>query len=141
MNEDGPSQDIRWLQRRNNFAKALGQLSRFIARNELNELEEQGLIKSFEYTYELAWNTLKDFFEDQGEVGINGSRDAFRLAIRRGVIASNGETWMEMIKSRSLTVHTYDVVIAESIAKKINDSYYPEFQKLHEVLLKLSEDA
>ena len=74
------SPDIRWIQRFDNFTKAVKQLTRFIDKGNLNEMEEQGLIQSFEYTYELAWNTLKDFFEDQGESNVMGSRDAFRLA-------------------------------------------------------------
>jgi nucleotidyltransferase substrate binding protein (TIGR01987 family) len=74
--------DIRWIQRFRNYSKALGQLSRFIEKKELNELEKQGLIQAFEYTYELAWNTIKDYFENQGETGIHGSRDAFRLALQ-----------------------------------------------------------
>ncbi|MFN7329007.1 MAG: nucleotidyltransferase substrate binding protein [Bacteroidota bacterium] len=51
-------------------------------KGDLNELEEQGLIKSFEYTYELAWNVLKDFYEDQGEQGYKEVRTPFgwRLA-------------------------------------------------------------
>ncbi len=61
--------DVRWHQRFNNYNKALSQLSRFINKGQLNEFEEQGLIKSFEYTYELAWNTIKDFYEGQGETG------------------------------------------------------------------------
>ena len=44
--------DIRWIQRFRNFNKALIQLQKFIDKKSLNELEEQGLIKSFEYTYE-----------------------------------------------------------------------------------------
>ena len=56
-------QDIRWKQRFENFSKAVRQLTKFIEKADLNELEQQGLIQSFEYTYELAWNTLKDFFE------------------------------------------------------------------------------
>ena len=65
------TQDIRWVQRLNHFSKALSQLTRFIEKGALNELEKQGLIHSFEYTYELAWNTLKDYFEAQGETGIH----------------------------------------------------------------------
>lgn len=97
---------IRWVQRFANFAYALGQLEKFIAKDEFNELEKLGLIQAFKYTYELAWNTIKDYFEDQGETGIYGSRDAFRLAFRRGLI-ENGKTWMDMIKSRALATHTY----------------------------------
>lgn len=55
------TQDVRWIQRFNHFEKALGQLKKFIQKGELNELEEQGLIQAFEYTCELAWNTLKDY--------------------------------------------------------------------------------
>lgn len=53
--------DIRWIQRFNNFAKALAQLAKFITKGDLNELEKQGLIQCFEYTYELAWIRLKIF--------------------------------------------------------------------------------
>jgi len=76
------AEDIRWKQRLDNYSKALRQLTRFVEKGELNEFEQQGLIQCFEYTYELAWNSIKDVFEAQGEVGIIGSRDAFRLAFR-----------------------------------------------------------
>ena len=123
-------EDIRWLQRLNNYAKALGQLGRFIDKGQLNELEEQGLIQSFEYTYELAWNTLKDYLEIQGETGIHGSRDALRLAFRRGLI-EDGETWMEMIKSRTLTSHAYSEELCREITAKITSRYYAAFVRLH----------
>jgi nucleotidyltransferase substrate binding protein (TIGR01987 family) len=105
------TQDIRWIQRFNHFSKVLNQLTRFIEKGALNELEKQGLIQSFEYTYELAWNTLKDYFEALGKTNINSSRDAFRMAFKRGMI-EDGETWMDMITSRTLTVHTYDEELA-----------------------------
>lgn len=130
-------QDIRWKQRLDNFSKALTQLTKFIEKGELNELEQQGLIQSFEYTYELAWNTLKDFFEAQGQIDILGSRDAFRLAFKRGLI-ENGEAWMEMIKSRVLTSHTYNEAIADAIAHDIVTTYYKEFVRLHTRLETLS---
>ena len=74
--------DIRWIQRLANFSKALRQLQKFIGKGNLNELEEQGLIKSFEYTYELAWNVIKDFYEEQGETGIQGSPDRLGVPSR-----------------------------------------------------------
>ncbi len=124
------AQDIRWMQRFNHFSKALSQLRKFIAKGELNELEQQGLIQAFEYTYELAWNTIKDYFEYQGETEIRGSRDALRLAFKRGLV-EEGETWMEMIKSRTLTAHTYNEDVAKKIAADIVNLYFPEFEKLH----------
>lgn len=121
--------DIRWKQRFQNYNKALARLKGAVdlaSQRKLSELEEQGLIKAFEFTHELAWNVLKDFFENQGETGILGSRDAVRLAFRRGII-QNGETWMEMIKARNQTSRTYDEEIAESIANNILAEFYPEF--------------
>lgn len=134
------SEDIRWKQRLENYSKALRQLTRFIEKGELNEFEQQGLIQCFEYTYELAWNSIKDLFEAQGEVGIIGSRDAFRLAFKRGLI-ENGETWMEMIKSRVLTSHTYNEDVAAEIINKIVTQYYPEFLRLHQRLESMSSQS
>ena len=124
------SQDIRWLQRFANFNSAFLQLKRFLEKGELNEFEEQGLIQSFEYTFELAWNVIKDFYEDQGEQSIQGSKDAFRLAFRRGLI-DRGEEWMEMVENRKLTVHTYNEKTANDIAKLIRQKYFKNFQQLH----------
>ncbi len=132
------TQDIRWVQRLNHFSKALSQLTKFIEKGSLNELEEQGLIQAFEYTYELAWNTIKDYFEEQGETNMYGSRDAFRLAFKRGLV-EEGETWMDMIKSRALTSHTYNEEIADKIAGDIIGRYFPEFIALQAKLKFLME--
>ena len=125
--------DIRWQQRFSNFNKALSQLKRFIDKGELNELEEQGIIKSFEYTFELAWNTVKDFYEDQGDTGIQGSKDAFRLAFNRGLI-NEGEIWMQMVADRNNTSHSYDERIAKEISESIFKRYYNQFINLKNVL-------
>ena len=132
------NKDIRWIQRFNNFCKALKQLTKFIEKKELNELEQQGLIQSFEYSYELAWNTVKDFYENQGETGIQGSRDAIRLAFKRGLI-KDGDLWMKMVISRTLTSHTYNEDTAEAIATDIINNYYDEFLKLQKKLAELKE--
>jgi len=121
--------DIRWKQRFYNYQKAVSQLTKFIEKGELNELEEQGIIKTFEYTYELAWNVLKDYYEEQGEVAIQGSRDALRLAFKRGLIA-DGDNWMKMIKSRIASVHTYNLEVAQQINQDIHDIYFQLFVKL-----------
>ena len=95
----------------------------------MNELEKQGLIQAFEYTFELAWNTLKDYFEAQGETNLTGSRDAFRLAFKRGLI-EDGETWMDMITSRTLTSHAYNEDVAKKIAADIVYRYFSAFVTL-----------
>ncbi|MBI9034240.1 MAG: nucleotidyltransferase substrate binding protein [Bacteroidales bacterium] len=74
------NQDIRWIQHFHNFKKTLSQLQKFIDKGNSNEFEEQGLTQVFEYNYDFVLNTIKDFYEDQGETGIQGSRDAIRAA-------------------------------------------------------------
>ena len=123
--------DIRWKQRFYNYQKAINQLTKFIEKGELSELEEQGIIKAFEYTYELAWNVIKNYYEEQGEVSIQGSRDALRLAFQRGLIA-DGDNWMKMIKSRIASVHTYNLEIAQQINQDIHDIYFQLFIELKE---------
>jgi len=130
--------DIRWIQRFNNYCQAFAQLTKFIEKKNLNELERQGLIQSFEYNFELSWNTIKDFYENQGETNIHGSRDAFRLAFQRGLI-KNGDTWMNMIKSRALTTHTYNEATAKKIEEEILDHYFAEFCELKNALDALKE--
>jgi nucleotidyltransferase substrate binding protein (TIGR01987 family) len=104
----------------------------------LSELEKQGLIKAFEFTHELAWNVMKDYFEYQGTTSIMGSRDAVREAFQRGMV-SNGEGWMEMIQSRNQTSHTYNQKVADEIVEKVTARYCELFLGLEKELLKLKE--
>jgi nucleotidyltransferase substrate binding protein (TIGR01987 family) len=114
-------QEVRWEQRFVNFKKALTQLNKFIAKGELNELEEQGLIKAFEYTYELAWKTLQDFLRDKGYSEIAGPKPVIEQAFQDGYI--DGFAWVRMHKSRNLTIHTYNEETADEIAKAIKNEY------------------
>jgi nucleotidyltransferase substrate binding protein (TIGR01987 family) len=100
------NKDVRWIQRFANFQKAFSQLTKFIDKAELSELEEQGLIKAFEYTFELAWTTLKDFLEYRGQSDIYGSRDAIRKAFQLNLI-DDGENWMDMLISQIEAVILY----------------------------------
>lgn len=122
--------DIRWQQRLNNFEKALQQLTLAVElsrQRPLSELEKQGLIQTFEFTHELAWCVIKDFFSYQGNVSIMGSRDAMREAFQKGLV-TDGEGWMEMIRSRNQTSHTYNENVAAEIVEKVIHLYHPLFQ-------------
>lgn len=131
------NQDIRWLQRFSNFKKAFTQLEEAVTLPALSKLEQQGLIKGFEITYELAWNTLKDLLQDQGYTGILGSKDTFRLGNQVGLL-TDGPIWMEMVKSRNATSHTYDETTANEITEVIRDSYYFAFSTLISTLEDIS---
>jgi len=106
--------DLRWKQRLANFRKAFGRLDDAVLlsrQRDLSDLERQGLIQAFEFTHELAWNLMKDWFDYQGNFQISGSRDATREAFRMGLI-QDGEAWMEMLKSRNQSSHTYNLETA-----------------------------
>jgi len=123
------NEDIRWLQRFSNYRKALSQLEKFVLKGNLSDMEEQGLIKAFEYTYELAWNTLKDYLEYQGILNMAGSRDVIREAYKVNMI-ENGEEWMNMLISRNLTSHSYNQDTADEIAGSIINVYFALFKAL-----------
>ncbi|MGZ3768106.1 MAG: nucleotidyltransferase substrate binding protein [Bdellovibrio sp.] len=133
--------DIRWQQRLDNYSKALKQLNDaaiLSKQRALSNIEQQGLIKAFEFTYELAWNVMKDFFEYQGLSEIIGSRDAFREAFQKGLI-TDGDLWMEMIKSRNQTSQVYHEAIAKEIIDKTVNTYlrlFIDFEKKMNTLKK-----
>ncbi len=134
-------QDIRWIQRFNNYKKALSQIENAIeimSKRELSILEKQGVIQAFEYTHELAWKTLKDFLEDRGNRDMYGSRDATRKAFSFGLL-DEGEVWMEMIKSRNLTSHTYNEEVADEIIAIIKNIYFDQFKKLKDKMEEIQE--
>ena len=135
-------QDIRWQQRLQNYDKALLQLEdavRLSRQRTLSTLEKQGLIQGFEFTHELAWNMLKDYFTYQGNTSITGSRDATRTAFKYGLI-EDGNTWMEMIASRNKSSHTYNQAIADEITEKVIDHYFGLFKQLQTKMHSLAKE-
>ena len=125
--------DIRWQQRFANFCQALDQLETFFQPPELNERERQGLIKAFEYCFELGWNTLRDLLMAEGNADLIGSRDTLRLAFRVGLIR-DGESWLRMVQDRNLTSNTYNRVTAEQVSGQVALSHLPCFRELRQTL-------
>lgn len=129
--------DIRWIQRFSNYNNALTQLEdavKLSAQRELTSLEKQGLIQAFEFTHELAWKTLKDFLEHRGVTEqLFGSKDTTRQAFSKNLL-NDGDIWMNMIKSRNLTSHTYDEKTVETIINNILSDYAPQFKLLRDKL-------
>lgn len=130
--------DIRWIQRFNNYRKALEKFNQAVDiisnklewGEEIDDLLEEGLIQRFEYTHELAWKVMKDYAQYQGYTNIQGSRDAFRKAFEMGIIEN--EAWMESINDRNLTSHNYDDETVSEILKAIIDTYallFNDFEK------------
>lgn len=124
--------DVRWRQRFSNYVKALEALTRGVQiadERPLTELEQQGLIQGFEFTHELAWNVLKDYLDEQGVSGVVGSRGATREAYKNGLI-EDGDVWMEMIRARNLSSHTYNPDTAAEIVSHIRSDFFPALQRM-----------
>ena len=121
--------DIRWQQRFDNYQRALESLKNAVLlakERNLTNLEQQGVIKGFEFTFELAWNVMKDYLVSMGMTDIIGSKGAIREAFKNNLI-TDGQKWMSMIEDRNLSAHTYDEETKNKILKKIIELYCPEF--------------
>ena len=103
-------------------------------------MERQGLIQAFEFTHELAWNTIKDFLSARGSSEkLYGSRDATRAAFAAELI-ENGEAWMEMIKHRNESSRTYNDDVAGKIMEAVLSLYVPAFEAFQRRFLELEKE-
>ncbi len=135
--------DIRWIQRYNNFKKALAKLGAVADEkqvSDLSELEQEGLIQRFEYTHELAWKTLQDLLKYRGYQGIAGPKPVLSQAFQDGLI-TDGEAWSLMNEARNSSSHTYDSARAEQIAENIIQIYYGLFRDLEKKLKSEQNDS
>lgn len=122
----------RWEQKLESYRKALNRLAEIVncsKERSLTEFERDGLVQRFEFTHEMAWKLMMSFCKFQSpEEELFGSKDSTRWAANHELL-EDGETWMDMIRSRNLTSHNYDGEVAESIVKKVSDEYFPLMQK------------
>lgn len=121
-------QDIRWKQRFSNYEKAYNHLKEAIETNGINPIDiiKEGTIQRFEFTHELAWKVMKDFLLNEGFQDVIGSRSATKEAFNKGLII-DGQSWMNMLESRNITVHTYNKNILEEEYSKIVTVYFQLF--------------
>ena len=128
---------IRWQQRFQNLEKALTQLEKGLAIEHPTDIEQQGIIQSFEFTFELSWKTLKDFLEAQG-VTCQFPREVIKKGFQHEIIAK-GEIWLEMLGKRNLLAHTYDEKLASEAYRLIKEKFASEIQQLVKWLRKQNE--
>ncbi len=117
--------DIRWKQRFNNLVQAHALLEEALQTGSagLNQLEKEGLTQRFEFTFELAWKTLKDYLEESGvQLTISTPREVIRVAFASGILA-DGTKWLEMLEHRNLLSHTYDVKRFDEAVHAIESDY------------------
>jgi len=133
-----PNKDIRWIQRFQNFDRAFLLLRSALEERgleQMSELEKEGLIQRFEYSYELAWKTMKDYLEEQGTI-INPvtPRNVIKEAFSAQIIA-DGQVWVDMMLHLNLLAHTYDFSKFKEVLDAVVERYLDAQEQLHEWFL------
>lgn len=121
--------DIRWKQRFHNFEKAFLFFDRAAKQKSFTELEAAGLVQCFEFTFELAWKTLKDYLTEQAFI-VQSPRETIKQAFQSNYL-EDGHIWMEMLEQRNLLTHTYNEKQAQAATKLICETYYPALQQAY----------
>jgi len=124
------NQDVRWKQRFQNFTKSMHYLEQALEIPNPDIVQKAGIIQFFEMSFELAWNMLKDYLEEQGFLEIKSPRSALKKAFETGII-DNGHDWMDLLLDRNLTAHTYDEEKAADMEQLIQHKYFPLLKALY----------
>ena len=131
------NQEIRWRYRFANFSRAFSLLREALENgaNGLSDLEREGVVQRFEYTFELAWNTLKDRMEYDGLILPSVTpRAVIRQAFQAKLIA-DGDVWIDMLNDRNLMSHRYDFATFRRVVNDVERRYLPILADMHARLL------
>lgn len=128
--------DNRWKQRFENFERAFSLLNEAFEKDiaEMSDLEKEGVIQRFEYTFELAWKTLKDYLVYSG---VTFDQITPRSVIKEAFaakIVKDGQTWIDMLEHRNLMTHTYDSETFEAAFGSISQKYLTALEQVFEWL-------
>ena len=119
----------RFEERKQDLLNATERLKEALKQEE-NDIVIDCVLHRFEFTFELAWKTMKDCLENQGIVGKIGSpREILKEAFSAGLI-EDGEVWMDMMLSRNELSHLYDEETSREIYDDIKEKYILEINKL-----------
>lgn len=125
----------RWQERHEFYRKVVSQLEKGLTTYpDLNELEKDGVIQRFEFTFELAWKTLQDYFaQESGYIDVKGPRTVLKQAIQDNLI-TDGYTWLSMLESRNELTHVYDEEESRRILDDVAAIYLPLLQELEQTI-------
>jgi nucleotidyltransferase substrate binding protein (TIGR01987 family) len=131
-------QDIRWQQRFHNFDRAFVLLRSAMEDrpiSQYNPLEQEGIIQRFEYAYELAWKTMKDYLEANGVIITPvTAREVIKQAFSAKLIV-DGQLWIDMMLHRNQLAHTYDFNTFRKVLEVVQSRYFPAMAELHQWLM------
>lgn len=126
--------DIRWRQRFQNFDRAVLLLREPMERDlaALSGLEKEGTVQRFEFVVELAWKTLKDYLECEGQViDPVTPRNVIKTAFAARIL-QDGQVWIDMLAHRNLLSRTYDERTFDQAVLAIRDRYLAAIEALHQ---------
>ncbi len=103
-------------------------------------VQRAGMVQFFEMCFELSWNVLKDYLEEQGFTDVRSPRAAIKKAFEIGLI-SDGTVWLKGLEDRNLTSHLYNEQVAKEIIVLVSTVYAPLFHRFETVFLGLSGDG
>ncbi|SFX25253.1 nucleotidyltransferase substrate binding protein [Marinospirillum alkaliphilum] len=134
--------DVRWKQRFSNFSRAFNLLRSALELDaaSLSQLEKEGIIQRFEYTFELAWKVLKYKMEADGLVLDQISPKSIIRQAYSAKYLDQAELWLQMIGDRNLMSHTYDFTKFEAVIQTLRQDYLPALEDLHLMLLEANLD-
>lgn len=126
--------DIRWRQRFQNFDRAVLLLRELMERDlaALSNLEKEGTVQRFEFVVELAWKTLKDYLECEGQVIDPVTPRNVIKTVFAARILQDGQVWIDMLAHRNLLSHTYDERTFDQAVLAIRDRYLAAIEALHQ---------
>jgi nucleotidyltransferase substrate binding protein (TIGR01987 family) len=111
------------LQALENLNNALDRLSEAV-KTAKTDLEIDGTIQRFEFSFKLFWKTLKLVLKYYG-VECNNPRSCIKEAFRNGLngLIDDDEIFLDMLEDRNLTSHIYDKQTANEIFERIKKFY------------------
>lgn len=116
-------QTARWQQRLGDFERALIRLEEPLSKTHFDDLEKDGVIQRFEFTFELAWKTLKDYLEFQGIiVDVASPKKVLRQAFKENLLTNEG-LWLQMLEDRNTLSNLYRQDMSERIFEEIKNNY------------------
>lgn len=127
----------RFNQRLEEYTNALNRLKEGLKKSADDDLYIDGILQRFEFTFELAWKTMKDYMEYQGIINKIGSpREIIKSGFSEGIL-QDGDAWIKMMLARNSLSHIYDEATSREIYKDIKKEYVFLMEKLEEKLQEL----
>lgn len=126
--------EARWRYRLASFSRAYSRLREALEGDPeaLSSLELEGLVRRFDYTFELGWKLLKDRLEHDGALLPTVTPRAVVRAAYEARLIEDGDAWMDMLTDRNRTSHMYDEDVISELVESIRDRYLTLFGRLHD---------